>query len=109
MGKHEGEYSPSIVQQITDTRCFLCGRSDGKLDRHEIFHGTAFRQKSKIFGLWVTLCHPCHMVLHHMKRSYDYRLKRLGQRKAMQEFNWTTEMFIKQFGKNYLEEEKRDA
>ena len=94
-------YKPSIVQRVTDQRCFLCGRCDGKLDRHEIFHG-AYREKSKELGLWVTLCHPCHMVLHHMGRSYDSRLKRIGQTVAMREYKLSIESFRKLFGKNYL-------
>ena len=94
-------YKPSIVQNDTDERCFLCGRRDGKLDRHEIFHG-AYRERSKEFGLWVTLCHPCHMVLHHMGRNYDCRLKRIGQKAAMDKYKLSMQSFRYLFGKNYL-------
>jgi hypothetical protein len=47
-------YAPSILQ--TEERCFLCGRTDRKLDRHEPFGGP-YRAKSKADGLWVLLCH----------------------------------------------------
>lgn len=98
-------YNASIVQMITDNRCFICGRTDGKLDRHEIFHGEAYREKSKEYGLWVTLCHTCHMHLHQLDKKSDKRLKRLGQKRAMERYRWTTADFISHFGKNYLEEE----
>ena len=99
-------YNPSVVQQITDYRCFLCGRTSGKMDRHEIFHG-AYREKSKELGLWVTLCHADHMRLHHLEPRLDKRLKRMGQRAAMNCLGWTKEKFIREFGKNYLEEDER--
>lgn len=92
-------YAPSIVQDIEG--CYFCSRRDGKLDRHEIFHG-AYRQKSKVLGLWVTLCHDCHMTLHHKDAYLDALLKRQGQREAMQRYGWTTAEFIERFGKNYL-------
>lgn len=92
-------YAPSIVQDIEG--CYFCARRDGKLDRHEIFHG-AYRQKSKALGLWVTLCHSCHMALHQKNARLDEILKRQGQREAMQLYGWTTAEFIQRFGKNYL-------
>lgn len=92
-------YAPSIVQDIKG--CYLCARQDGKLDRHEIFHG-AYRKKSKELGTWVTLCHDCHMTLHHKDARLDEILKQQGQREAMQRYGWTTAEFIERFGKNYL-------
>lgn len=97
----ENGYNPSIMQEIPDHRCFLCGRTTGKLDRHEVFHG-AYREKSKELGLWVTLCHPCHMTLHHLEPRLDKRLKRTGQSMAMRYYGWTLKKFIQEFGKNYL-------
>ena len=94
-------YNPSVIEYISDRRCYICGRTDGKLDRHEVFHG-ANRKKSKFYGLWVTLCHKCHMQLHHQEPILDYKLKRIGQRCAMKEYGWTIPEFIKEWGKNYL-------
>lgn len=53
-------YAPSIMQ--TDlSRCYRCGKTVGKLDRHEVFGGSN-REKSKNLGLWVVLCHDsCHL------------------------------------------------
>lgn len=96
-------YIPSIVQEDTSV-CFACGRSDRKLDRHECFCG-AFRQKSKAYGLWVSLCHvPCHLG----KDGYQYSaskakgLRAYAQMKAMEAYGWTVDDFRRYFGKNYL-------
>lgn len=85
-------------------KCFLCGRT-GNLDRHHIFGGP-FRKKSEKYGLVVDLCHDtCHIFgpdAVHQNRETMLEVKRYGQRKAMNENGWTTEQFIKEFGKNYL-------
>lgn len=88
-------------------RCWLCGR-DGRtdpLDKHHIF-GAANKKKSDRYGLIVDLCHhDCHIfgpkAAHNnaetMKALHEY-----GQKKAMEENNWTIEDFIREFGRNYL-------
>lgn len=84
------KYSPSILQEDLD-HCFLCGRCDQKLDRHEVFGG-ALRDKSKRLGLWVVLCHErCHLGKAH----------RIGEKAAREAFGWSIEDFIREFGKNY--------
>lgn len=87
-------------------KCFLCGRT-GNLDRHHIFGGP-FRKKSEKYGLTVDLCHDtCHIFgpdSAHQSRETALILKRYGQKKAMQENGWSKEGFIREFGKNYLEE-----
>ena len=96
-------YAPSILQEDT-SRCFACGRSDRKLDRHEVF-SASLRAKSKAFGLWVCLCHePCHLG----KDGYQYSasknrgLKAYAQIKAMECYNWTIKDWRNVFYKNYL-------
>lgn len=84
--------------------CWLCGRS-GNLDRHHIFGG-ANRKKSEKYGLVVDLCHhDCHIfgksAAHNNKETMKM-LHEYGQRKAMEEQGWTTEDFIREFGRNYL-------
>lgn len=95
-------YGPSILQ--TEERCFLCGRRDRKLDRHEVFGG-AYRDKAKHDGLWLLLCHEdCHegpRGAHGSRRVRDF-LRSYAQSVAMEKFNWTTEDFIREYGKNYL-------
>ncbi len=89
--------------------CFLCGRngSEDPLDRHHAFPGP-YRNKSEKYGLVVDLCHyNCHifgkLAVHKNAESMLY-VKRYCQEKAMREQGWTTEDFIREFGKNYLEE-----
>ena len=90
--------------------CFLCGKngSSDPLDKHHIFGGYN-RKKSERFGLTVDLCHnECHIFGKHavhndanvMQRLHEY-----GQRKAMDENGWSMEDFIREFGRNYLEDE----
>lgn len=95
------DYIPSILQ--TDESCYICGRCDRKLDRHEIFGG-ANRQKSKSYGLWVLLCHEdCHLGGVH-KNPDKYRwLKKRAQEAAMSAYGWSINVFREIFGKNYLE------
>lgn len=92
-------YAPSIVQDIEG--CYYCATQCGKLDRHEVFHG-ASRKKSKALGLWVLLCHDCHMTLHHSDAALDALLKRQGQRVAMRHYGWSEDEFRARFGKNYI-------
>lgn len=84
--------------------CWLCGRAD-RLDRHHIFGG-ANRKKSERYGLVVYLCHhDCHIFGHnavHNNRHTMLLLHQYGQEKAMRENGWSTEDFIREFGKNYL-------
>lgn len=88
-------------------RCFLCGRngSQDRLERHHIFGG-ANRRKSEKYGLVVYLCGDrCHRngkdAAHRSRKTMEY-LRAYGQQKAMEEQGWSTEDFIREFGRNYL-------
>ena len=101
-------YDNSIMQDtVFDPFCYLCGANGAldKLDRHEIFGGP-YREKSKRLGLWVLLCHhECHIfgpLAAHNNASTALRLKREAQRMAMEAYGWSTEDFIREFGKNYI-------
>lgn len=103
-------YAPSIMQDtVFEPFCYLCGANGAldKLDRHEIFGGP-YREKSKRLGLWVLLCHnDCHIfgpMAAHNNASTALRLKQEAQRRAMKAYGWSTEDFIREFGKNYLED-----
>jgi hypothetical protein len=88
--------------------CFLCGCNGSvyghRIERHHIF-GAANRKLSEKYGLVVDLCHACHNEppygAHHNAEAMLY-LHQYGQKKAMQENNWTIEQFVEVFGKNYL-------
>lgn len=71
------------------------------LDRHHIFGG-ARRNKSEKYGLWVYLEHTQHMWLHQTRQgqAYSKYLKALGQKKFEEIYGH--ELFMKEFGKNYL-------
>ena len=103
-------YVQSIIPGHGEWCCWNCkqnGLANGKLDRHEVIHGP-YREKSKAYGLWVHLCHnTCHQGPDgvHANRELDLRLKQEAQRCAMKTYGWTTEEFIGNFGKNYLEED----
>lgn len=88
-------------------QCFLCGRNGifDPIDRHHIFGGMN-RDKSEKYGLVVDLCHHrCHIYgdkAAHRNADTRNMLRMYGQRKVMTEQGWTTEDFIREFGKNYL-------
>ena len=75
--------------------------------RHEIFFGTANRKKSIKYGLVVFIMPEDHNMsvygVHNRKgHEFDMYLKKLGQKRAIEEYAWTTSEFIDIFGKNYL-------
>ena len=99
-------YAPSILQRDTGA-CCRCGRNGSvdHLDRHEIFGG-ANRQKSKEYGLWVTLCHNrCHQGKTgvHASKDFDQALKRVAQETAMWEYGWSVDDFRARFRNTYLD------
>lgn len=89
--------------------CFLYGRngSQDPLDRHHCFKGS-LRKKSEQYGLVVDLCHhECHIFGEnavHNNIDKMREVQRWAQKKAMRENNWTVEDFIREFGRNYLED-----
>ncbi len=75
--------------------------------RHEIFFGTANRKKSIKYGLVVFIRPEDHNMseygVHNRKgHDFDMHLKKLGQKRAMDEYAWTTEEFIEIFGRSYI-------
>ena len=106
-------YAQSIIPGHGEWCCWNCkqnGMKSGKLDRHEVFHedmGGTLRERSKLAGLWVHLCHnTCHQGPNgvHANKELDLRLKQEAQRCAMEEYGWTIQQFVGLFGKNYLED-----
>lgn len=93
-------------------KCWLCGATGRTepLDHHHIFGGSN-RKKSEKYGLVVDLCHgKCHIFgekAAHQSGETMQKLHEYGQRKAMEENGWTTEDFIREFGRNYIKEENQ--
>lgn len=88
--------------------CFLCCKNGAEdpLDKHHAFGGIGRRMKSDRYGLYVYLCHwECHIfgkkAVHKCEES-RLKVQCYCQEKAMLENGWTTEDFIREFGKNYL-------
>jgi hypothetical protein len=73
--------------------------------RHEVFFGSANRQKSIKLGLVVFLTPEMHNMSDygvHFNKDFDNKLKQIGQKTAMEKYNWSIDDFIREFGKNYL-------
>ena len=75
-------------------------------ERHEVIFGRCRRKKSIELGLVVFLRPDDHRGANgvHHNRLFDLALKRIAQRAAMDYYGWSTEDFIREFGKNYLED-----
>lgn len=74
------------------------------LERHEVFFGHSYRNKSIKYGLVVFLTPDQHRGdngVHHNK-EFNVYLKRIAQQTAMEYYGWTIEEFIGKFGKNYI-------
>ena len=94
-------YSDSLLNDCGEDyrRCYHCGKSVGKIDRHEVFFG-ANRDNSKRYGMWCDLCRECHTEVHQGDGQLNYLLKREAQ--ELFEQSHTREEFVRIFGKNYL-------
>ena len=89
--------------------CFLCKRNGNgdRRERHHIFGG-ANRKKSEQLGLVVWLCgERCHRLgkysVHQNAEIMKY-IRQYGQKKCMQEQNWSVEDFREAFGYSYLDD-----
>lgn len=93
-------YNESLLN-TEDGKCFLCGKVC-ETARHEVFFGTANRQNSKKYGMWVDICPMCHQYSStsvHQNRATDLHLKKTAQREF--ERVYSRECFIRVFGRNY--------
>lgn len=100
--------SKSIVQDKKEGRCFLCGARGIQLEEHHVFGGGC-RKLSEHFGLKVYLCHACHNEPPagvHFSGEEREKLQARVQKIAMRHFGWTTEDFIRIFGRNFVFEEE---
>ena len=93
-------YGPALIPW---DGCFICGRTDKPLQRHEVFHGP-YRAKSKLYGCWAGVCPGCHSMVHR-DATLDRRLKAIFQHKCMKANGWGMPEWLAVFGKNYEEGE----
>lgn len=113
--------SKSIIQSAKE--CYLC-RSDAVLlgykgeltssglHRHHIMFGTANRQQSEKFGLWVWLCVKHHNEDHglyavHFNKEVNLRLRRDAERIFLQTHTFNEWMDV--FKINYLDDDEINA
>lgn len=93
----------SIMEPKGCKNCFACN-SAGYTEEHHIFHGSANRRKSEIWGLKVRLCYrhhrDPHLGVHGENTELDKSLKAAGQQEF--EARYSREMFMEEFGRNYL-------
>lgn len=91
----------SILQDEMN-ECYFCGTTKN-LHIHEVFYGTANRQKSIRYGCCVSLCAIHHNLSNmsvHFNKDMDLNLKKTMQRKFIEVYPELD--FLKIFGKNYL-------
>ena len=94
----------SIIHDLEERTCLVCG-STQNIHIHEVFFGTSNRQNSIKHGLCVCLCGRHHNLSYegvHFNKELDKKLKKHAQKIAMKKYGWTTEDFIRIFGKNYI-------
>ncbi|MBQ7815935.1 MAG: HNH endonuclease [Oscillospiraceae bacterium] len=80
--------------------CDRCGQW-AKLEVHHVFEGRGRRMKSDRYGAVINLCPKCHRFLHDNPLEM-LPWKQVFQQKLMLDNNWTTEDFIREFGRNYI-------
>ena len=89
---------------ITDDmeHCMICGSPYVQI--HHVFFGTANRKMSDQYALIVPLCESHHTGAEgvHRFRNTDLKLKQMGQQ-AFENHYGSREVFIKTFGRNYLD------
>lgn len=93
----------SIFKRDRKNQCFLCGYV-GQTERHHIF-GASNRNKSEKYDLTVHLCHYCHNEPPngvHQNKFNRQQLQAAAQIEWQNRYNKTTDDFIKEFGRNYI-------
>ena len=117
----------SIIQKRTDPlnrECFLCREEADKqgyfgelrhtnLHKHHFVFGRlgAFRKKAEKFGLWGYVCEERHHE-HGPDSPHENREVRMHLSQVAQEAfeaKYGHEMWMQEFGKNYLEMEEEDV
>lgn len=88
----------SIINE--EFKCNICGRIFN-LERHHCIFGTANRSKAEEDGLWVWLCHDCHMEIHNGNNWAKELLQKEAQESWESEYG-SREDFIKRYGRSYL-------
>lgn len=91
----------SIMQDLTDPRCYICGRRT-ELELHHCIPGNPGRKHSDEDGLVVWLCRYCHQGIHDSGLHYE-AMKIAAQTAWMKHYNKGVTEWRERYGKNYLE------
>ena len=89
----------SIIQ--TDKQCFLCGL-ETCLERHHVLAGVANRKISEKEGLWLWLCHGCHVGTDGAQYDSEKNLFLKQQAQIAYEQTHSREQWMMLIRKNYL-------
>ena len=99
-------FNITYMQDEIEMSCFCRNkRYNKRCHRHEIFFGSANRQKSIEYGLVVFIEPEYHNITAygvHFNDDLRRQMQEFAQRVAMKYYEWSTEDFINIFGKNYL-------
>lgn len=85
--------------------CALCRRYT-QLEQHHVYSGP-YRKKADKYGAVIYICHDCHTGRDGIQynRQLADEVKGIFQERLMRQHNWTTQDFIREFGRNYIKEE----
>ena len=90
--------SKKHLYQMEEDRCRICGTTQ-LLQTHHMLHGNHMRNLADKYNLTCKLCIYCHNELHD-HGIHDRELQQEAQR--MFEEKYSHELFMKEFGKNFL-------
>ena len=105
--------SKSILQDERDEACYLCRLLHGDESpkfrhEHHVMFGSKFRRKAEHYGLKVKLCVPHHETGEeavHTNIEINRLLREIAQ--IAFEKKYSHELWMKEFGKNYVSDENR--
>lgn len=91
----------SIMQNEINVQCYFCGKQIN-LERHHVMAGIANRKLSEKYGLYIWLCHECHIGKNgaQYNKEKNVYLKKQAQ-KAFEEI-YGHDKWMSVFMKSYL-------
>ena len=88
---------------MPESHLYATERFEGS-HKHHVF-GASNRKKSEQLGLYIFLTPEMHNMSDygvHFNKAFDNELKQIGQRAAMEKYNWSVDDFRREFGRSYL-------
>ena len=95
----------SIIVDNLSVCCFPGCECNIEINKHEIFYGS-YRHNSIKYGLVIPLCHHTRDNSSiHKDRQFDLKMKFLAQEVFISKYS--LELFIKEFGMDYIEKYRK--